>query len=467
MASWFGSFSGGFAKGMSEQITKKEEDQAALTANSVANMYHNVQEKRKLMDAQKEGARGIVSELGSFSFKDGKKFDDRQLITLASNPELSKDIIKRLRDDPELSSRITPDFFKAAESAPTGVKASEYLDGLFKVPVVAKEQTEALFNNAAKEGGFVDKLVAKSGYAQAAKAASRYGMSLEQLVGYQSITSKRDTTMIGDVDYSKLAKSKTLEQTESDAQVAALNASTPEDKQQAANKLVQIKIVKAATDLGHKKTEEDIRSELVNQAQDPSKTAQERAIAAALVQQRVRLMANPKENNEEKVTQANLITIASRGFASTVESLAPGKFVTSSDMQGNISITPKTIADNQMKAAYAQARNGIINEFTTPDGKPKSVTAKNALISIGVTFDQEGKAVKARPDNVLLGAVPTPVESAAPATPAPTSGPSGRTTPTPSTKVATQAEVRDYAKSKGISESEATNALKAQGYTIR
>ena len=433
MASWFGSFAGGFAKGMSEQITKKEEDQAALTANSIANMYHNVQEKRKLMDTQKEAARGIVSELGSFSFKDGTKFDDRQLITLASNPEMSKDIIKRLRDDPELSSRITPDFFKAAETAPTGVKAADYLDTLFKVPSVAKEQTQALFNAASTEGGLVDKLVSRNGYAQAAKAASRYGMSLEQLVGYQSLGSKRDTTMIGDVDYSKLAKSKSLEQVESDTQIAALNARTPEDAQKATDKLAQIKIVKAATDLGHKKTEEDIRSELVSQAQDPKKTPQERAIAAALVQQRVKLMSNPKDNNEEKVTQANLITIASRGFASTVESLAPGKFVTTSDMQGNISVTPKTIADPQMKAAYAQSRNAIIAEFTSVDGKPKSATARNALVSIGVTFDQDGKAIKAKPDNVLMGAVPTPVESAPAAAPAPRGGPMSPKPAAPST----------------------------------
>lgn len=437
MASWFGSFAGGFAKGMSEQITKKEEEQAAITANSIANMYHNVQEKKKQMETQKEAARGIVSELGSFTFKDGTKFDDRQLITLASNPEMSKDIIKRLRDDPELSARITPDFFKAAETAPAGVKASEYLDNLFKVPSVAKEQTQALFNAASQEGGLVDKLVAQNGYAQAAKAAAKYGMSLEQLVGYQSVMSKRDTTMIGDVDYSKLAKSKTMDQVESDAQVAALNAKTPDDAQKAADKLAQIKVVKAATDLGHKKTEEDIRSELVNQAQDPNRTAQERAIAAALVQQRVKLMHNPKEGNEDKVTQANLITIASRGFASTVESLAPGKFVTSSDMQGNITVTPKGIADAQMKAAYAQSRNAIINEFTNPDGMPKSVTARNALVSIGVQFDPNGKAIQAKPDNVLMAAVPTQVEQPVrggpsqpkPATPAATTSTAPRWNP--------------------------------------
>ena len=417
---WFGSFAGGFAKGMVEQITEKEKEQAAITANSVANMYHNVQEKKKELDKQKEQYRGTVSELGSFVFKDGAKFNDQQLITLASNPEIAKDVVKRLRDDPELSTRLTPDFFKAAANAPSGVKASDYMDELFKVKAAATDQTKELFNTASKGGGIVDNLVSGNGYAQAAKAAAKYGMSLEQLIGYQDLNTKRQPNMVGEMDYSKLAKTKSFEQVEGEAQLKALNASTDQEKQDAANTLARIKIAKQATDLGHKTTEEDIRSALVNQAQDPNKSAQERAIAAALVQQRVKLMANPKENNEEKVTQANLITIASRGFASTVESLAPGKFITSSDMQGNITITPKGIADNQMKTAYAQSRNAIINEFTTPDGKPKSVTAKNALISIGVQFDPSGKAIPAKPENVLMGAAPAAPAAPATNSPAPT-----------------------------------------------
>lgn len=160
MASWFGSFAGGFAKGLSEQITKKEEDQAAATAASVASMYHNVQEKKKELSKQKEDYRAVVSELGSFTFKDGTKFDDRQLITLATNPEVAKKIIKQLTDNPELSANVTPSFFKAAENAPTGVKAADYMDELFKVRAAATEKTKELFNTVSEGGGLVDRIVA-------------------------------------------------------------------------------------------------------------------------------------------------------------------------------------------------------------------------------------------------------------------------------------------------------------------
>jgi hypothetical protein len=421
MASWFGSFAGGFAKGMVETITEKEKEQAAMTAASVQNMYHNVQEKKKELAKQAEQYRGTVSELGSFVFKGGTKFDDQQLITLASNPEMAKDIVKRLRDDPELSARLTPDFFKAAANAPSNVKASDYMDQLFKVKAVATDQTKELFNTAAKEGSLVDKLVAGNGYAQAQRSAAKYGMTLEQMVGYQSLETKRAPNMVGEMDYSQLAKTKGFDEVVSQTKLEYFNADTEDAKKQAVAKLASLNTADAAMKLAGKTTEEDKRSKLADEAQDPTKTPQQRAIAAALLQQRIKMMSNPKESNEEKITQSNLITVASRGFASTVESLAPGKFVTSTDMQGNISLTPKGIADPQMKAAYAQARNGIIGEFTTSDGKPKSMAARNALVSIGVQFDAEGRAVPAKPENVLMTAVPTqvPQDTPAPAAPKP------------------------------------------------
>lgn len=452
MASWFGSFAGGFAKGMVETITEKEKEQAAMTAASVKNMYHNVQEKKKELAKQAEEYRGTVSTLGSFKFKDGTKFDDKQLITLASNPEMAKSVIKHLQDDPELSARITPDFFTAAANAPTNVKASEYMDKLFKVQVAATDQTKELFNTAAKGGGIVDNLVAGNGYAQAQKAAAAYGMSLEQLVGYQAVNTKRAPDMIGDIDYSKLAKTKGFDDVASQIKLEYFNADTEEGQKQAVAKLARLKTADAAMKLEGKTTEEDKRSKLADEAQDPTKTPQERAIAAALLQQRIKMFSNPKENNEEKVTQANLITVASRGFASTLESLAPGKFVTSTDMQGNISVMPKGIADPQMKAAYAQARNGIISEFTSPDGKPKSVTARNALVSIGVQFDADGKAIPAKPENVLMAAVPTQIPSD---TPAP-----ARTPPKPASSTT---PVRDF---KSVADAEAANLPKGTRITI-
>jgi hypothetical protein len=47
------------------------------------------------------------------------------------------------------------------------------------------------------------------------------------------------------------------------------------------------------------------------------------------------------------------------------------------------------------------------------------MTARNALVSIGVQFDANDKAIPAKPENVLMGAVPTQVPQEAPAPAAP------------------------------------------------
>ena len=437
MASWFGSFSAGFSKGIVEQIAEKEKEQAAMTAASIKNMYHNVQEKKKEIAKQADEYRGIVSELGTFTFKDGAKFDDRQLITLASSPEIAKDIVKRLRDDTELSKRLTPDFFKAAANAPTGVKASEYMDQLFTVRAMAEDKTKALFNTVKEGGGIVDNLVAGNGYAKAQKAAAAYGMTLEQLVGYQDITTKRTPSMMGEMDYSQLTKTKGFEQVKGD--LILQHAQTPEGpaKDKLADQLASLAKAAAMAEISKPVPEEQKRSKLADDAQDPTKTLAQRSQAAVLLQQRIKMMSNPKENNPDKVNATNYITSATRGFMETLNDLAPGKFIHTVGVNGEVvsNLAPKVVADDAVKLARAQAQNAVTSQYVGKDGKPRSDMDRVALLAIGVKFDEDGKAIKAVPKNVIAPPAAAPAEPAAPV-PAPTapvvpaSTASGRTTPT-------------------------------------
>ena len=435
MASWFGSFSAGFSKGIVEQIAEKEKEQAAMTAASIKNMYHNVQEKKKEIAKQADEYRGIVSELGTFTFKDGAKFDDRQLITLASSPEIAKDIVKRLRDDTELSKRLTPDFFKAAANAPTGVKASDYMDQLFTVRAMAEDKTKALFNTSKEGGGIVDNLVAGNGYAKAQKAAAAYGMTLEQLVGYQDITTKRTPSMMGEMDYSQLAKTKGYEQVK--GELILQHTQTPEGpaKDKLAEQLAGLAKSAALAETAKPIPEEQKRSKLADDAQDPTKTAAQRTQAAVLLQQRIKMMSNPKEDNAEKISATNYITSATRGYMVTLDDLAPGKFIHTVGVNGEVvsNLAPKVVADDAVKLARAQAQNAVTSQYVGKDGKPKSNMDRMALLAIGVKFDEEGKAIKAVPQNVIAApAAPAPAPVPAPATPVvPASTPSGRATPTP------------------------------------
>ena len=412
MASWFGSFAGGFAKGLTEQITKKEEDQAAAAAASVASMYHNVQEKRKELNKQKEEYRAVVSELGAFTFKDGTKFDDRQLITLATNPEVAKDIVKRLRDDPELSTRLTPSFFKAAENAPAGVKAADYMNELFQVRAAATEKTRELFNTVSQGGGLVDRLVAGNGYSQAQKSAAKYGMTLEQLIGYQDVTTKRAPNMMGEMDYSKLAKTKGYEQ--SKGELVLLHAQTPEgpEKDKLAKQLAGLAASAALAEVAKPISHEQEMSNLINQIQN-AKSKEEASLYTARLNQRKALYRNPKETDQEKQSYGNAITTVGKAYSNTLISLVGDKsdaFIWTSDINGNLNATPSKVDPGYAKQAMTQAKIALIPQFTKPDGSPIDDKAKQGLLSIGVFFDREGKVIK--PEVVYLPAQPNQTPAA-------------------------------------------------------
>lgn len=402
MASWFGSFSAGFSKGIVEQIAEKEKEQAAMTAASIKNMYHNVQEKKKEIAKQADEYRGIVSELGTFTFKDGAKFDDRQLITLASSPEIAKDIVKRLRDDTELSKRLTPDFFKAAANAPTGVKASDYMDQLFTVRAMAEDKTKALFNTSKEGGGIVDNLVAGNGYAKAQKAAAAYGVTLEQLVGYQNLDTKRTPSLMGEMDYSQLAKTKGYEQVK--GELILQHTQTPEgpDKDKLAKQLAGLAASAAMAEAAKPISHEQEMSNLINQIQN-AKSKEEASLYTARLNQRKALYRNPKETDQEKQSYGNAITTIGKAYSNTLIDLVGAKsdaFIWTSDINGNLNATPSKVDPGYAKQAMAQAKIALIPQFTKPDGTAIDDRAKNGLISIGVFFDRDGKVIK--PEVVYL-----------------------------------------------------------------
>jgi hypothetical protein len=450
MASWFGSFAAGFSKGIVEQIAEKEKEQAAATAASVKNMYHNVQEKKKEIAKQAEEYRGIVSELGTFTFKDGAKFDDRQLITLASSPEIAKDIVKRLRDDTELSKRLTPDFFKAAANAPTGVKASEYMDQLFTVRAMAEDKTKALFNTSKEGGGIVDNLVAGNGYAKAQKAAAAYGVTLEQLVGYQSLDTKRTPSMMGEMDYSQLAKTKGFEQVK--GELVLQHAQTPEgpDKDKLAKQLAGLAASAAMAEAAKPISHEQEMSNLINQIQN-AKTKEEASLYTARLNQRKALYRNPKETDQEKQSYGNAITTVGKAYSNTLISLVGERsdaFIWTSDINGNLNATPSKVDPGYAKQAMAQAKIALIPQFTKPDGTAIDDRAKNGLLSIGVFFDRDGKVIK--PEVVYLPASGSNAPPAAgsprlgapkPAAPAPALAPAASVTPAVPPRFATPQSV--------------------------
>jgi hypothetical protein len=97
--------------------------------------------------------------------------------------------------------------------------------------------------------------------------------------------------------------------------------------------------------------------------------------------------------------------------------LPPGSFITTSNQDGTTNIEVKDLASSDKAAkGYAAGREVLIKEMTT-NGKPRSEMHKNALMTAGVQFDQDGNAVN--PKINYGGTAPAPVAAA----PKPRGGP--------------------------------------------
>ena len=159
------------------------------------------------------------------------------------------------------------------------------------------------------------------------------------------------------------------------------------------------------------------------------------------------------KTDADKISQANLIVAASRTMESTLKNyLPPGSFITTSNPDGTTNIEVKDLASSDKAArGYTAGREVLIKEMTK-DGKPKSEMHKNALLSAGVQFDQDGNAVNPK---VNYGG--TEGAPAAPAASAPRrGGPSAR--PTAAIDVAAARAEANSAIAKGAD----ANAVKAR-----
>jgi hypothetical protein len=438
MAFVLSSFLGGMAKGATDYIDEQQKLNADSMSLSVKSMVKDYADYQKTTKEQKDMMKQTVRELSGISFSDGI-LSDEQLIAMAAKPEQAKIILEKIKNDPEVTGRISKNFITALEGTPTGVKPEEYINSLFKTAKATDEQVQAAFGPK-QTGSFLDRLAGKNSLTQAQKEAAQYGVSLEDLLGARS-GAARAVTASAKVDLSVLAKEKTFSDMEDKAKINLYQAQRPDPKTGAAPSEEQVKIATenlaqitainakpkdAETVLidkiqdpktppeerdkltakllerqklsngKHISSEAEIRTGLVNQIQDPTTTPAKRKALQIELDQRKALLDPKKDNaNQEKITQANYITIASRALSSTVEAALPaGSMTTTVNLDGTVSMQPSSLVKGDaFDKAVVAAKSGVIKEFTTPDGKPKSELHKNGLISIGVTFDDMGKAV--------------------------------------------------------------------------
>ena len=392
-----GSFIGGVAKGASESIEELEKLNTTSINANVKSMYHNYQEYKKEVEKKKETLRSTVGALRGLKFTDGP-LDDEQLIALATNPELAKDIADTLTKNPDRLEGLSKSFIKSA-NVPKGQKFDDFLNNYGKKATLTSEEFAEAASN--KEEGFLNKMIYGQNVKKIDSAARQLGVKPEELYAYGSSKGMPSYSASLEVDYSKLKDKPDFKKIESDAQVAMLTArqtGTEEDQAKAAANLGHITFIKEYGDKKDK-TQNIIEADYANKVIKLQKEGKpkEAAEMEAELKRWQKLVANPAtagKTDADKISQANLITAASRTMVSTMSNyLPPGSFITTSNSDGTTNIEIKDLASSDKAAkGYAAGREVLIKEMTT-NGKPRSEMHKNALLSAGVQFDKDGNAV--------------------------------------------------------------------------
>jgi hypothetical protein len=417
-----GSFVGGVAKGATEYIEEMEKTNASQITDSVKSMYHNYQEYKKETEKKKSEIREVVGSLRSFKFADGP-LNEKELIALASDVPTAKAIAEELKKNPEKLEGLSKSFIKAKDKIPEGMTFNDYVDQYGKAARINSEQLAAAVNT--KEDGFLNKMVYGKNLQKIQAAAAKYGVSAEELYSVGAAKDAKSLPSLLEVDYAKLKEKDTFKNIKDQAQLTmyrAAESGTEEDKAKAAANLGRITLIEELASKQNK-TQQQVELDYANQVIALKKEGKTKEAAAKEVELRQwqALVANPNlkegKTDADKISQANLITAASRTMVSTMSNyLPPGSFITTANPDGTTNIEVKDLASSDKAAkGYAAGRDVLIKEYTV-EGKPKSEMHKNALLSAGVQFDQDGRAVNPK---VNYGGEAAP----APTAPKPRGGP--------------------------------------------
>lgn len=428
--SMFTSFLGGFATQAVASMEQEEKDARAIAAAQTKAMYENYakvkEENRKLADGLKENI-SIIKAYAPNATED-------QLFETAKDPAAMSALTQAIKDktlDP--SSFDINQFVTVIKGNESSASALDRVNQLVALPKLAKKKEEESAQASQAEGlGFsLNKLLkpdlAKATRGQAERTALAYGKTLDELQAASEYVkpemtsnAKFDMSVLNRPDFAN-RKNKVLNDL-ADAQ----QSGDPVKIDAAVKSASAIKAAELTLAVDKNMTEADIQTGLITRI-NASKDPREKSALISELRTRQQLQKLPGEGGE-KVSQANLLAVAKGTVNSALAySLPPGSF--NVDAQGNM--VPKDLSSaKEYRKGYKIGLEAAIDQMTT-NGVPKGQMEKNALLSVGVRFDQQGKAV-------------VPEELNAPAAPA-KSLPKGSKTETPAAAAATSNPEADRA----------------------
>lgn len=432
----FLSFLGGAARQLTTDIEKAEEnarEDAKLGFSALYKRYEeNAKANRELTNKMSEDALWVKTTYQNAT--------PDQINALVANP-VALEALKKT-DDPykiDLSNYI-----KIAQGNESPAVAAERIKALPSiVGQVADNMKEKIQPTEGRSplGGLIKDFGQTSYDTTMERMAKSQGMSLEDL---QATSRVQRPTTAAKFDMAAIDKPKDLEEVKKQVELDLYNANQS-GNQPAINKALEnvASITATETAMSTKnKSEAEIQTQMINDIQKKQAAGDKQGAQTtiALLRQRQILEKLPKaegQTDADKITQSNYFTLASNTRANVIaKTLPPGAFITNVDTNGNMTTVLRDLSQADLfRKGEAIAANQIIKEMAKPDGTPLSQKHKNAMMSAGIAFDDNGKAIRpAIPELPVKGAKPAAPTRGGP-TPAPQTQPAPVATPSTSKPV--------------------------------
>lgn len=424
------SFLGGVGTGFIEGVDKAEKnakEEALLRVKRLTESYEKVKEENsKLSNSLKAEEDWIKTTYSNAT--------PEQIAFLQGSPA-ALDALKKMKDPTRVSLSEVINIAAANES---NAVVKERITDLPDVAEAVGSKIKAAMP-AYRRGiaGIYDEFGEQAGKTAEMRYARAAGVDVQTM---EALKPLQRPTQAGTIDVAALREPEGFTELKDKAQVELLKAQDSGDATQinkAQEKLVRVTAIEDFNKTKGK-TEAQIQSDLITEIQEKQAAGDKQgaSLATALLRQRQALAKAPGSEGKtdaDNITQTNLLQVAQRARTTVIQdTLPPGTFVTSTDAEGNVVTTLRDLSQSDLfRKGSAIAANATIKEMTKPDGTPRSEMHKNAMISVGIRFDDAGKAIKVPvPELPVRGAKATSAGSTTLPAPAvtPSPAPAGRGT---------------------------------------
>lgn len=389
--SLFLSFLGGAAEQFTDTLQESAKTAKAEATLRMKALTENYQEVLKNNGKLQKDLKDDVDFIKAYK----PDATEDQISAIVFNRPVMEAVKKHFKDNPEAAKNFdVATFTGLTNQNASPFTAAQRIESYLKMPKAAKE-----VDSVAEGTGFFDRVAGKQRKSAETQIAAALGVSMEELRGAKGFVPTAPDVGAR-FDLAQLVKKPEFKDIKDRVQVdlaTAMESGDDAKVKQASEALARIVTVEERSRT-EKKTEQQIQSDLITQIQQATDPKQKQQLTNQLRQRQV-LAKLPGEgkSDADKISQSNLIVAATKTRdAILADTLPPGSFVVNVDPNtGASTLNIKELKEPELyKKGVEAARSAIIKEFTNPQtGMPRSEMHKNAMMSVGIQFDQTGRPI--------------------------------------------------------------------------